>query len=78
MLMVSIRFLLRWASSARMEILPARRPANVYQCQDRGFALKSRFPAIYDRKESVDAGGSCPTGRRRGPLPARRFTWIRF
>ena len=31
-----------------------------------GFALKSRLPSAYDRREAVDAGGPCPMGRTSG------------
>ena len=28
-----------------------------------GFALKSRLPSMFARREDVDAGGTCTTGR---------------
>ena len=44
-----------------------------------GFALKSRLPSMYGRRESVDAGGSCTTRRTsRRATGASPITWTGF
>ena len=41
------------------------------------FALKSRLPSMYNSRDAVEAGGSCPTGRTlRTVTGASHITWI--
>ena len=43
-----------------------------------GAALKSRLPSVYGRRESVDAVGSCTTGRtKRTATGALHITWTK-
>ena len=56
--MVSRRYSLRWASSAPMDsIYPSGPQMFANGKRIAGFALKSRLPSVYCRREAVDAGG---------------------